>query len=284
MSKNRNQGSRQHGGNQPTKSAEPTASAPATDEKVAELEERIEAVEAKIEDGGDQAGEGDKNDAPAEQDGDKTDGGDQGGGEGDQQVVETENTDGDKGAEGDKGEAASVAQAQSPALRTDTKIAGRSAKATEAAVKASVAVLTAMHDHGVTPLTSAAQDSVRAAAKGTMYAAPGAFMVGLGNTDASSKAPQHQLAVAAVKALGGTKTSLVDLHAVQRKYAEMGGTDLSIFTGRTRIYTNSSKSAKVAGVAQAPLTVYLSPPVAKAEAPKAPAEVPAAETEQSKVA
>lgn len=152
---------------------------------------------------------------------------------------------------------------QARALRQDTKIAGRTHAAVAAnTVAASVLVL------ALDGLAKSQDDSVRASARGTMLVAPGAYIIGLGTTTPTAKAPQHQLALAAFSKVMGDadpKTTGADLHAVQVEYERLGGTDLSIFTGRTRLFTNSSKSAKVSGVAQAPLTVYNAPMPPKAE-------------------
>lgn len=160
--------------------------------------------------------------------------------------------------------AASTAQAQAPALRTDTKVAARTA----AADAALAAVKFDPRFSPVAGLAPAPVDSVRGCAKGNHYAAPGAYMLALGTAAPSPKAPQHQLAVAALRKVladaGQPADAAADMLAVQQAYRALGGTDPSIFVGRTRLYTNSSKAAMQAGKALAPLTAYHSPAPAKA--------------------
>jgi hypothetical protein len=167
-----------------------------------------------------------------------------------------------------KTEGGSTGQAR--ALRQDTKIAGR----THAAIGANKAVV-ALAVMALDGLVRIQDDAVRAASRGTMLVSPGAYIVGLGNREPTPKAPQHQLAIAAFRNVLGeadAKTTGADLHAVQVEYEKLGGTDLSIFTGKTRLFTNSTKSAKVANVAQAPLTVFAAPLVAGTPASEGDAE------------
>lgn len=225
--------------------------------------------------------EGTDNEAPA---GEGADASPPHGADGDSQAGDqpqgTEGEGGEAAETQEAGEPEAVAASQSKALRHDTKIAARSTAADKAVTTELGEVAVVTSNEG---LTLAKEGSVRAAAKGVLYVAPLAYLVGPGNVEPSAKSAQHQLAVAALRKLqGDDKMGLVDLHAVQRTYMDLGGTDLTIFTGRTRLYTTGGKAPLVKSVAQAPMAVYLAP--APVVAPSAPVAAPAAEAGQEVVA